>query len=138
MGEAVGLWGDFWIWGQGFEEKKRREGERGKGKGEMIRTLLIFLVYTTETCSVPVYRGAVTAFLDGECLLVIFMVLFPCKLNFGSQNPIHIITDRHFLLLLTSDVKKSGKSTIFPSVNQVRNPPSAPLYFLLIASSVVK
>jgi len=73
-------------------------GKKGRHKvqGEVVHTLFIFFIDITQTSPIPVDRRAIATFLEGEGVLIMFMVLFHVSL-FG--NP--YITARNF----TSDVR---------------------------------
>lgn len=55
-------------------------GGDGKGKRErhreVVHTLFVFFIDTTQTSFIPVGRRAIATFLDGEGVLIMFMVLF--------------------------------------------------------------
>jgi hypothetical protein len=63
-------------------------GKKGRHKvqREVVHTLFIFFIDITQTSPIPVDRRAIATFLEGEGVLIMFMVLFHVSL-FG--NPMH-------------------------------------------------
>ena len=53
-------------------------GEKGRYKvqREAVHTLFIFFIDITQTSPIPVDRRAIATFLEGEGMLIMFMVLF--------------------------------------------------------------
>ena len=63
-------------------------GKKGRHRiwTEVVHTLFIFFIDTTLRCLIPVGRRAISTFLGGEGLLIMFMVLFHVSY---SRNPMH-------------------------------------------------